>query len=310
MFFRLFIFLSLLIGLQLLNSNLVLADWRDEVKELKIGLSGGENEADRLKNYECWRVYLEEKLDIPVKFYPASDVAGIIHGLLGKTLDYASVGPSGYAAMYIDDPNAVEPVLTVRESDGSIGYKSAMYVRKDSNIYSLEDMRGRSMAWSDPNTTSGYLVPSYELHQRGLNPSKFFSRTGFAGGHEQAVIAVLNGQYDAGATWVSGQGPVEEGYTRGVLRNMIKKGLLDMNKLRVIWLSGFIMNGPHVVRKDLPEDFKEELTNHNFELTVRDRQCFEEITMGESQGFIKVKHENYENVVKIRRMIRSLRRNR
>ena len=91
---------------------------------------------------------------------------------------------------------------------------------------------------------------------------------------------------------------------------MIKYGVLDMNTRRVIWLSVFIMNGPHVVRKDLPEDFKEELTNHNFELTVRDRKCFEEITMGESQCFIKVKHENYENVVKIRRMIRSLRRNR
>ena len=76
----------------------------DRPKEFKIGLTGGENEADRLKNYECWRAYLERKLEIPVKFYPASDVAGIIHGLLGKTLDYASVGPSAYAAMFIDDP--------------------------------------------------------------------------------------------------------------------------------------------------------------------------------------------------------------
>ena len=115
-------------------------EWRNELKELKIGLSGGENEADRLKNYECWRVYLEDQLQIPVKFYPASDVAGIIHGLLGKTIDYASVGPSAYAAMYIDDPEAVEPVLTVKESDGSEGYKSAMYVRSDSDIYSLEDL--------------------------------------------------------------------------------------------------------------------------------------------------------------------------
>ena len=52
----------------------------DRPKEFKIGLAGGENEADRLKNYECWRAYLERKLEIPVKFYPASDVAGIIHG--------------------------------------------------------------------------------------------------------------------------------------------------------------------------------------------------------------------------------------
>ena len=240
--------LLLLLCLNMFYPSSVFSEWRQEVKEFKIGLSGGENEADRLKNYECYRAYLEEKLNIPVKFYPASDVAGIIHGLLGKTIDYASVGPSAYAAIYIDDPDSIEPVVTVRESDGSDGYKSAIYVRSDSNIYSLADLEGRSMGWSDPNTTSGYLVPSFELYQRGLNPSEFFSRTGFAGGHEQAVISVLNGQYDAGATWVSGQGPVEEGYSRGMLRNMIKKGLLDMSKLRVIWLSDLIMNGPHIIR--------------------------------------------------------------
>ena len=302
---------SLIILLLIINVFIptsVFSEWRQEVKEFKIGLSGGENEADRLKNYECYRAYLEEKLNIPVKFYPASDVAGIIHGLLGKTIDYASVGPSAYAAIYIDDPNSIEPVVTVRESDGSDGYKSAIYVRSDSNIYSLKDLEGRSMGWSDPNTTSGYLVPSFELYQRGLNPSEFFSRTGFAGGHEQAVISVLNRQYDAGATWVSGQGAVEEGYSRGMLRNMVKKGLLDMSKLRVIWLSNLIMNGPHVIRKDLPEDFKEEITQLNLALVEEDNQCFKEITMGESQGFIRVSHENYENVVEMRTFIRSLRR--
>ena len=300
--------LLLLLCLNMLYPSSVFSEWRQEVKEFKIGLSGGENEADRLKNYECYRAYLEEKLNIPVKFYPASDVAGIIHGLLGKTIDYASVGPSAYAAIYIDDPDSIEPVVTVRESDGSDGYKSAIYVRSDSNIYSLADLEGRSMGWSDPNTTSGYLVPSFELYQRGLNPSEFFSRTGFAGGHEQAVISVLNGQYDAGATWVSGQGAVEEGYSRGMLRNMIKKGLLDMSKLRVIWLSDLIMNGPHIIRKDLPEDFKEKITKLNLALVEEDNQCFKEITMGESQGFIRVSHENYENVVEMRTFIRSLRR--
>ena len=300
--------LLLLLCINVFYPSSAFSEWRQEVKEFKIGLSGGENEADRLKNYECYRAYLEEKLNIPVKFYPASDVAGIIHGLLGKTIDYASVGPSAYAAIYIDDPDSIEPVVTVRESDGSDGYKSAIYVRSDSNIYSLADLEGRSMGWSDPNTTSGYLVPSFELYQRGLNPSEFFSRTGFAGGHEQAVISVLNGQYDAGATWVSGQGPVEEGYSRGMLRNMIKKGFLDMSKLRVIWLSDLIMNGPHIIRKDLPENFKEKITKLNLALVEEDNQCFKEITMGESQGFIRVSHENYENVVEMRTFIRSLRR--
>tara|TARA_B100000927_G_C16130521_1_gene335049 strand:- start:274 stop:558 length:285 start_codon:yes stop_codon:yes gene_type:complete len=93
-----------------------------------------------------------------------------------------------------------------------------------------------------------------------------------------------------------------------MLRNMIKKGLLDMSKLRVIWLSNRIMNGPHVIRKDLPEDLKEEIIQHNLNLQKEDQKCFNEITMGESQGFIRVNHENYINVVNIRRFIKDQRR--
>ena len=118
----------------------------------------------------------------------------------------------------------------------------------------------------------------------------------------------MNNQYDAGATWVSGQGDVKEGYSRGMLRNMIKKGLLDMNELRVIWLSNQIMNGPHVIRKDLPEDLKEEVIRYNLNLQKEDQKCFKEITMGESQGFIRVSHENYINVVDIRKFIKNQRR--
>ena len=89
---------------------------------------------------------------------------------------------------------------------------------------------------------------------------------------------------------------------------MIKTGVLDMTKLRGMWVSDLIMNGPHIIRKDLPEDFKEKITKLNLALVEEDNQCFKEITMGESQGFIRVSHENYENVVEMRTFIRSLRR--
>ena len=64
----------------------------------------------------------------------------------------------------------------------------------------------------------------------------------------------------------------------------------------------------HVIRKDLPEDLKEEVIRHNLNLQKEDQKCFKEITMGESQGFIKVSHENYINVVDIRRFIKKRRR--
>jgi phosphonate transport system substrate-binding protein len=77
-----------------------------------------------------------------------------------------------------------------------------MVVRADSGITNLEQMRGKSLAWADANSTSGYLIPRFALRRGGIavDGNAYFSRTGFAGGHEQGVVAVLQRQYDAAVT--------------------------------------------------------------------------------------------------------------
>ena len=80
-------------------------------------------------------------------------------------------------------------------------------------------------SWSaDPNSASGYLIPRAEFRAQGIDPEsgKYFGRTGFAGGHEQTVVAVLNHQYDGGVTWTSGVGDPAVGYSRGALRMMVE----------------------------------------------------------------------------------------
>ena len=70
------------------------ADWRSDLPVFRIGLLGGENEADRLRNNECFRVVMEEAMGIPVEMFPAPDYAGVMQGLLAGQLDYASLGAS------------------------------------------------------------------------------------------------------------------------------------------------------------------------------------------------------------------------
>ena len=94
---------------------------------------------------------------------------------------------------------------------------------------------------------------SFELKENGYKPDEFFGRTGFAGGHEQGVVAVLNKQYDAGVTWTSGIGEFDKGYTAGNLAKMVEKGALNMKDIRILWKSNLISNGPNVVRTDLPK---------------------------------------------------------
>lgn len=277
------------------------ADWRADLPVFRIGLLGGENEADRLRNNECFRVAMEEAMGIPVEMFPAPDYAGVMQGLLAGQLDYATLGASAYAGIHLQDPDAVEPVFVGMEADGSLGYFAAMYARADSGITSLEDMQGHSLAYADPNSASGYLIPRFELRQAGIDDSQYFSRTGFGGGHEQATIAVLNGQYDAGVTWVSGQGEASEGYTRGNLRRMIDNGLLDMNDLRIIWMSNLIPNGPVVLRTDMPQEAKDIVISYLETQVETDPDCYREISFGEGQGWARVDHSFFEGVVEMRR---------
>ncbi|WP_233491784.1 phosphonate ABC transporter substrate-binding protein [Nioella nitratireducens] len=278
------------------------ADWRDEVPVFRIGILGGENEADRLRDHACQQAYLEERLGVPVELYPASDYAGVLQGLLAGQLEFAGLGSSGYAGIYLQDPEAVEPLYTVMQVDGSLGYYSVMYTRADSGIESLADMEGHSLAFADPNSTSGYLVPSYELaNEEGLNMDTYFSQTGFGGGHEQAVVAVLNGQYDAGVTWTSGVGNYDEGYSRGNLRSMVDRGMLDMNEIRVLWQSNLITNGPRVIRSDVPQELKDLVMGAMMQLQVQDRECFDAINDGESLGYWPINHDFYTPIINMRR---------
>ncbi|MGJ3265129.1 MAG: phosphonate ABC transporter substrate-binding protein [Salinarimonas sp.] len=275
-------------------------DWKQDLPVFRIGLLGGENEADRLRNNQCLVEQLGERLGVPVELFPAPDYAGVMQGLLADQLEMSFLGASGYAGIYLQDPEAVEPIFTNAEADGSLGYIAVMYTRADSGITSLEDMQGNALAYADPNSTSGYLVPRFELGQAGINDEEYFSRTGFGGGHEQAVVAVLNGQYDAGVTWVSGVGEPSEGYTRGNLRRMIENGLLDMNDIRIIWESNLIPNGPAVIRKDVPAEVRQIVVDYLATQHEVDPECYTNVSFGAGQGWAPVDHSFYEGIVAMR----------
>jgi phosphonate transport system substrate-binding protein len=294
---------ALVMGATALTSTAALAqDWRDEVPVFRIGLLGGENEADRLRDHACQKAYLEERLGVPVELFPASDYAGVMQGLLAGQLEFAGLGSAGYAGIHLQDPDAVEPLYTTMQIDGSLGYYSVMYTLADSGIESLADMEGRSLAFADPNSTSGYLVPSFELAEELGGPLEgYFSETGFGGGHEQAVVAVLQGQYDAGVTWTSGVGNYEEGFSRGNLRSMVDRDMLDMNEIQIIWQSNLITNGPRVVRSDLPQELKDLVMGAMMQLQTLDRDCFDAINDGESMGYWPINHEFYEPIINMRR---------
>ncbi|MEL6639970.1 MAG: phosphonate ABC transporter substrate-binding protein [Pseudomonadota bacterium] len=278
-----------------------------EITEFRIGILGGENAQDRMNNYQCMVEYTNEALGVETKLFAPADYNGVIQGLLGGTIDMAWLGASSYAATYLQDPEAVEPVLVKQNLDGSIGYHSIGFARVDSGITSLDDMEGKVFGFGDPNSTSGYLIPSIEIPQYKdgvtMESGDYFGEVKFTGGHEQTIVAVNAGDIDGGVTWADGQGNWEDGYNSGALRRAVDAGLVDMNDLVQIWKSNVIPEGPVVLRSALPADVKATMTELVDNLFENDPECAYGVAAGDTLGFIPVTHETYESIVAARQSV-------
>ena len=275
----------------------------EDLKEFRVGIIGGENEADRLRNYQCLGDHLKAELGFEkVSFFPAADYDGVIQGLLGGTLDYAELGASGFAKIYLADPKAVEPILTTVQTDGSTGYYSIMVARKDSGITKLEDLKGKKLGFADPDSTSGYLIPLVTLPQSvGAPVKEYFGETGFGGGHENLVLEVMKGTFDAGTTFGSGVGEWKDGYTSGNLHKMVEKGILDMNDVVEIWKSPLIPNGPIVVRTSMENDMKAKFKQFMLDLPKKDAACFAAVMGGDFTAFTEVNVDFYKPIIDARK---------
>ncbi|MBW4707362.1 phosphonate ABC transporter substrate-binding protein [Roseobacter sp. YSTF-M11] len=274
------------------------------ITEFRIGILGGENAQDRLNSYQCLADYTSEALGVETKLFAPADYNGVIQGLLGGTIDMAWLGASSYAAVHIQDPEAVEPVLVKINLDGSYGYHSIGFARRDSGIASLDDMKGKVFGFGDPNSTSGYLIPSIEIPQTTgatMESGDFFGEVKFTGGHEQTIVAVNNGDVNGGVTWADGQGEWEDGYNSGALRKAVDAGLVDMNDLVEIWRSKPIPEGPVVLRSVLPEEVKAKMTALVDGLYEADADCAYGVAAGESLGFDPITHEAYVSIVEARK---------
>ncbi|SDY30519.1 phosphonate ABC transporter substrate-binding protein [Citreimonas salinaria] len=275
-----------------------------EIDEFRIGILGGENAQDRMTSNECYRAKAEELLGVPVKLFTPADYDGVIQGLVGGTLDMAWLGASAYAKAYLTDPEAIEPVMVKTNLDKSYGYHAIGFARADSGITSLADLEGKVFGFGDPNSTSGYLIPSIEIPQEtnaSMESGDYFCEVRFTGGHEQTIVAVSNGDVDAGVTWADGMGEWEDGYNSGALRKASDAGLVDMNELVEIWKSKPIPEGPIVLRKDLPERVKLDITTLTASLPYMDADCAYNFMAGEALGFQPISHDAYTSIIEARK---------
>ena len=276
-----------------------------DMKEFRVGILGGENEADRLRNYACLADHLKETFGFDkVSLFPAADYDGVIQGLLGGTLDFAELGAAGYAGVYLKDPKAVTPILTTQQTDGSTGYYSIGLALKSAGIKTIMDAKGKKLGYADPDSTSGYLIPLTAIPNDTKMPNdKFFASTQFNGGHENNLLAAYDGKVDVAVDDSSGIGDFKDGFTSGTFRKEVDKGAVDSSKLAEVWRSPLIPNGPIVYRAALGADFGTKLVASYNNIAATDMKCMSAVEGGTFKGYVPVKPEFYQAIIDARKAV-------
>jgi phosphonate transport system substrate-binding protein len=269
-------------------------DWRTKYPVVKFAASSSENREAVQARFKEFSSYFKKQLGVELQIYQATDYAGAIQALTSGQVHLAGLGPAGYAAAWVDSEGAVEPLVAAREADGDLGYYSALIVRADSPYRKVEDLKGKTLGWADPNSTSGYLVPLVSLRAIGIEPEKFFQRTVFSGSHENNVIGVLNGTFDSAFVW-TGKDPA----SRGILKVMSGRGLVNLQQVRVIWNSQMIPSSPITVRKDMPADMKRDIAKLFVDLYAKDPKMAEIMATGKTAGYVEVQHVLYQPVLDV-----------
>jgi phosphonate transport system substrate-binding protein len=139
--------------------------------------------------------YLARALGMEVKFVPVTDYAATVEGLAGGHLDLVWYG--GFTFVQARRRTGTALPLVQREEDAH--FHSKFITRAGSGVRSLQDLKGKTLAFGSESSTSGHLMPRYYLLQAGVDPNKDLARYAFSGAHDATAKWVEQGKVDAGA---------------------------------------------------------------------------------------------------------------
>lgn len=216
-----------------------------QAETLTIGLVPSEDPRVVVTDNRALLDHLRSTLQMEVKPFVATDYNGVIEALRSKKLDLALLGPFSY--VLAASVAGVEAFALLETEKQGATYRSVIIARKDHGIRSLKDLGGKTFAFVDPGSTSGFLIPKAGMIKAGYDPDSYFSRLIYSGGHDASAIAVQNGKVDGAAI---ADALLEPAYSRGMLKK---------DEVAVIWTSDPIPGAPIVYRRDLPDSLKAKL---------------------------------------------------
>ena len=263
-----------------------------DVSELKFGIVSMESQLNQKPAWEPFIKEMEKQIGIPIKPNYVTQYSGVIEAMKAGDVQIAWYGGKSYVEA-ARRSNAEVFAQTVND-DGSKGYVSHLIAHKDSKVateakalgekkgdeYVVENSEKLTFAFNDPNSTSGFLVPSfYVFAKNAVNPKEAFKRLIFSGSHEATALAVANNQVDVATN------------NSESLSRLEKTNPEARKNIEVIWTSELIPSDPIAYRKDLPEELKTKIKDffHNY----KNEEVLKPL---EWQGFVPAEDKTWDTI--------------
>lgn len=196
---------------------------------------------DKEKNDATYRPlaeYIGEQLGREVKLYTVDTWEGLAKSLANGETDIALMGPWGYVlANHVAGAQAVSTILY----DGKPEYFAIMVTHPKSGIKSIADLKGKTFAFGDKGSTSGYLIPNYHFQKNGIDVSKYLGKV-INTKHQAIELQVTRGELDAGADYNRNRDA------------MISDGLIKASDSVIFWTSDPLPNDAVAVSATLAKD--------------------------------------------------------
>jgi phosphonate transport system substrate-binding protein len=275
-------------------------DWKAKYPELVMATIPSENAAQVNERFGDFAAYLSREIGVPVKLRVAGDYAAVIEGQRAEQIHIAYYGPASYARARMIGVKTTPFAIEVNKG-GVKGYYSVFYVKSNSPYQKIEDLKGKSIALVDPNSTSGNNVPRFAMDKMGIKPDEFFSKVVYSGSHVNAVMALNQGTVDVAANWWNNENDSE-------MMRMADKGMVKKEDFRIIFKSDQIVNSPVAYLDSLPADLKKKIEAAFLNAQKNDKAAFDKLSDGKNEAFQPVTHEAYLPVIELNKFVDSLRK--
>lgn len=207
---------------------------------IRVGLGPQQaTQADTKRVWEPIYTFVCERIGAQLQLQVANDWAGIATALANEQIDVAQMGPWGYVLARI---NGGARIINSMLVNGNPYYKAIIVARPGLKVEKFpEDAKGMSMQMLDVGSTSGWLVPTYMMKQKGIDPKTYFGRYAEGASAAAAQMATINGQVDFATGWDT---------HRNIL---IKNGTIKSDANQIVWHSDPLPNEVVAVRKGLDD---------------------------------------------------------